>query len=121
MCFSQNWLTQKNIITSKVNKLTRKIDDQSRKREYERKRMLNLLTNLETIRDIISRAESSVKNFISAVLTIGNTLLPPLLTTSRVLWNCCHLTIVKSIFTNDGIRHLTPHYSAPNPLLTNST
>jgi hypothetical protein len=77
MCFSQNWLTQKNIITSKVNKLTRKIDDQSRKREYERKRMLNLLTNLETIRDIISRAESSVKNFISAVLTIGNTLLPP--------------------------------------------
>lgn len=113
-----------NGITGNLNKVTKEFNDQSRREEYERRRMLNFLTNLDTIRETITRAESTLQNLMTniSIITIGklplhllppnvlvegleavgNTLLTP--TTSGVLWNYYHLTMVKSIVTNDGIR-----------------
>ena len=119
-----------NSVTSNLNKVKAEAEAHSRLEEYERKRMLNLITNLDIIRETITKAESVVQNLmadismitmgkipphllppdvliegleaISEVLPAGNTLLSP--TTSGVIWDYYHLTMVKSIVTNDGIR-----------------
>ncbi len=76
-------------MTSNLNKVKAEAEAHSRLEEYERRRMLNLITNLDI-------------EAISEVLPAGNTLLSP--TTSGVIWDYYHVTMVKSIVTNDGIR-----------------
>ena len=78
-----------NSVTSNLNKVKTEAEAHSRLEEYERRRMLNLITNLDI-------------EAISEVLPAGNTLLSP--TTSGVIWDYYHVTMVKSIVTNDGIR-----------------
>ena len=78
-----------NSVTSNLNKVKAEAEAHSRLEEYERRRMLNLITNLDI-------------EAISEVLPASNTLLSP--TTSGVIWDYYHVTMVKSIVTNDGIR-----------------
>lgn len=66
-----------NGIPGNLNKVTKEFDDQSRREEYERRRMLNFLKNLDTIRETITRAESTLQNLMKdiSIITIGK--LPP--------------------------------------------
>ena len=119
-----------NSLTNNLNRVKAEVENHSRLEEYERRRMLNQITNLYIIREAITRAESVVQNLmtdisiitmekipphllppdvliegleaISEILPAGNTLLSP--TTSGVMWNYYHLKLVRSIVMNDGIR-----------------
>lgn len=74
-----------NGITGNLNKVTKEFNDQSRREEYDRRRMLNFLTNLDTIRETITREESTLQNLMTDISIITIRKLPPHLLPPNVL------------------------------------
>jgi hypothetical protein len=71
-----------NSVTSNLNRIKAEVETLTRVEEFKRRRMLNLITNLDIIRELIMRAESVVQNLMTdiSIITMGKIpphLLPP--------------------------------------------
>jgi hypothetical protein len=119
-----------NNLMTNLARLRKDFDSTAKREEFERRAMFTLLANIEIVRDTIDRADNMIQDLlidvsaiaagkipphllppdllveglqaVSKVLPNGNTLLSP--TSSGVLWDYYHLTIVNSIVLQDGLR-----------------
>jgi hypothetical protein len=71
-----------NSVTSNLNRIKAEVETLTRVEEFKRRQMLNLITNLDIIRELIMRAESVVQNLMTdiSIITMGKIpphLLPP--------------------------------------------